>query len=145
MKNDRYRDESSRYNKNLEDDRHNRKERNKYNHHNNRDKRSNEYYIFPSDDKSCTESQLNVMYCANWGRKDHHFSEWRYDNHQLFQNYQRKSYLREKINRSNKNASREYGGNNDFCCFLIENSNIIYKFSWLLNYPVNFYFKSINI
>ena len=66
-------------------------------------KRYKNYYMFPDEDQYCTESQINIKYWANCGRKDHHFSNWKYDDNHLFQNYKRKSFTRDKINQNHNN------------------------------------------
>jgi hypothetical protein len=37
------------------------------------DKKLKKFYTFPIEDEMCTESQLNIQYCGNCGRKEHHF------------------------------------------------------------------------
>ena len=66
-------------------------------------KHMKKFYTFPVVDEDCTESQLDTKYCGNCARKDHHFIDCSYEDNPLYINYQRKTYRRDKINKSRDN------------------------------------------
>ena len=74
--------------------------------HSNNSKYMKAFYRFPIQDDECTESQLQVKYCGNCGRKDHHFIDCSYEENPLYVNYQRKTFRRDKVNKEEMNRNK---------------------------------------
>jgi hypothetical protein len=66
------------------------------------------FYTFPMEDREWTESQVGVMYCGNWGRRGHQFLEWSYEDNNMYIDYQRKTFRRDKANKEQINKSNHY-------------------------------------